>query len=235
MILKLHVAAGLVALLAGGLALVATKGGRVHRAGGTVFAAAIVAMTVTAIVVATWQRPNVGNSIAALLTFYVTLTGAVEPSRWVRSLRPWLIALVTVGAALGVAAAALGTLATARPNGAIEGIPAAAFYLFACVALAAAAGDVRLLVLEELGTAARRMRHIWRMGFALWISVTSFFIGQARHLPVEMRGAGGVPVALVAIVCAYWFARAWRRGRHARRVAQCASAAYSRTPGGSGA
>jgi uncharacterized membrane protein len=220
MFLDLHVVAGSLALLAGGLALAVTKGSRLHRVSGSVFTAAITAMTATAVVVATWERPNVGNVIAALLTFYVTLTGAVAASRWARALRPWLVGLIVVGVAAGASATALGVVAQGNANGAIDGIPAGAFFMFACVAIGAVAGDVRLLVQQDLRRTSRLIRHIWRMSFGLWITTTSFFIGQAQHLPAELRDARAVPVLLVMAVCVYWLARTWRRDRQERHSAR---------------
>lgn len=177
---------------------------------------AMLVMTASAVIIATWLRPNVGNVIAGTLTLYLTVTGALAPTRWVGLLRPCLVGLVFAGVLIASSAAALGLDASLRANGAIDGIPAPMFFMFGGVATIAALADTRLLLVGPPVGQARLVRHIWRMGFSLWIATLSFFIGQARHLPEVLREAGvlPIPVLLVTVVVAYWLVRAGvlRRG-----------------------
>lgn len=219
MIIETHVAAGLVALTAGGGALAVIKGGRVHRRSGWLFVAAMVVMTSTAVIVAAGPRPNPGNVIAGLLTLYLVITGATTPRQSLPARQGWHVGLALAVAALAAAALALGLAASQRPGGAIDGIPAPAFFMFACVGTLAAIGDARLSFATRRAPSQRVIRHLWRMGFALWIATMSFFIGQARHFPVALRESGllAVPVLLVAGLVVYWLFRTWRSGRRARR------------------
>jgi uncharacterized membrane protein len=60
----LHVLAGLLALLAGAVALSARKGGELHRKSGLVFVGAMVVMTSSAFVIAVLRMQKI-NMVAA--------------------------------------------------------------------------------------------------------------------------------------------------------------------------
>ena len=228
MIIETHVVAGLVALAAGGGALAVKKGGGTHRRSGWFFVAAMVAMTSTAVIVATGPRPNPGNVIAGLLTLYLVITGATALRQSLPATQGWHVGLALAVAAVAAAALALGLAASQRQGGSIDGIPAPAFFMFACVGALAAIGDARLSFATVRAPSQRVMRHLWRMGFALWIATMSFFIGQARHFPAALRESGllAVPVLLVAGLVVYWLFRTWRRGRSVRRFPDAGQALH---------
>ncbi|MBI5279731.1 MAG: hypothetical protein HY854_25085 [Burkholderiales bacterium] len=195
----IHIAAGLLALCAGAVAMLAAKGGPRHRAAGRVFAAAMLLMTGTALVAALRYRQAV-NIVAAGLTLYLVATGVLTAvrSRWSNRLLDTLLL---------VWALVVGTLGMAY------GLPAdapyrAAVLVFGALALVAAAGDGRMLVRGTEGR-MRTARHLWRMTTAMWIAVLSFFIGQARFLPDAVRQPLllAIPVAAVGLAMFYWL---WR-------------------------
>lgn len=76
----LHIIAGLLALLSGAVALVALKGGKLHRKSGTVFVYTMLFMSGTGAVLAA-MVPDRLSVIAGLLTFYLVATAllAVQP------------------------------------------------------------------------------------------------------------------------------------------------------------
>ncbi len=82
-----HVSTGLLALIAGALALYSRKGLALHRQSGRVFVGAMLLMTSSAAVIAAFLRPNPGNVIAGTLTAYLVLTGVMAVLRPRRSLR----------------------------------------------------------------------------------------------------------------------------------------------------
>jgi hypothetical protein len=59
--------------------------------------------------------------------------------------------------------------------------------MFGVVGLSAGAGDLRAMRSRALRGAPRLARHLWRMCFALFIAVLSFFIGQADVFPKPIR------------------------------------------------
>lgn len=208
--LWIHIASGLLALLAGAVTLIATKGSPVHRNGGRVFALAMLLMTASAIVMATWLSPNVGNVIAGCLTFYLVLTGVLAVARPVEQVRALLTGLMLVALTIGVSGLLLGSRALAMPNGAIDQIPAFAYFMFGVVGSIAGLLDARLLWVGQLPGRQRLVRHLWRMGYAMWIATMSFFLGQADEFPAAVRATGvlSLPVLAVTLTLLYWLARA---------------------------
>ena len=212
--LWIHIIAGLLSIAAGAVALYAAKGSPLHRRSGITFAVAMLAMTGSAVVMAAYLRPNPGNVIAGLLTFYLVVTGWLAVKRTVAETRAPLLGLMLVALVVGGAALALGSAAAQRPNGAIDGIPAPAFFMFATVGLGAGLLDLRLLIAGEIQGRHRLARHLWRMTYAMWVATLSFFLGQADEFPQAVRATGVlfIPPLLVTGALLYWVVRIhWAR------------------------
>lgn len=216
----IHIAAGLVSIAAGAVALAAAKGASLHRRSGLVFAVAMFVMTASAVIVATYLRPNPGNVVAGTLTFYLVATGLLTVRPPAANGAGIAAASLLVALAVGAAAIALGVAAMQRANGSIDGIPAGPLFLFGGVAALAAIGDARTLSRGAWRGAPKIARHLWRMTFAMWVATTSLFLGQPRVFPEALRHAIGlraIPVLLVTGLLAYWLARTLR-GRAPRRA-----------------
>ena len=191
----LHVAAGLIAIASGAVALYALKGSWLHRQSGSIFVYSMLVMSGlgAAMAVLRSQRLNV---VAGGLTFYLVATGLLAVRRRIR----WLDA----GAMLvAVAIAIVGLMS-----------PASSF--FGAVALLAAVGDVRLIRAGDLQGPRRLARHLWRMCFAMFVATGSFFLGQAEVFPEPIRIVPllALPVLLVAGLMLYWLARVLFTQRH---------------------
>ena len=225
-----HVLAGSVALAAGAFALAAPKGSARHRRAGRVFAVAMGVMTVSALIVAGWLHPNRINVLAALLTLYLVGTGWLTMARPVAAARVPLVACLLLGAGTGAFAAWLATNALAGTAGAIPREWAPLPLLFAAAAWLGAMGDARLLRAGAMAGSRRVARHLCRMGLALWIATSSFFLGQARQFPDAVRASGvlALPVLLLTVLLAWWLWRTLRRPRPATAPA-AASAGALRT------
>lgn len=221
----IHIVAGLLALLAGFTALYAAKGGTFHRRSGLVFVAAMLTMTSTAVVMATWISPNVGNVIAGSMTSYLVVSSLLTVRR-VPYQHGIDVGLMLMAGIVSIVAFVYASEVAAAPRGVIDGIPAAPLYLFAGIALLAFIGDVRVLRRGPLQGRSRIARHLWRMTFAMWVATTSFFIGQPRFLPEPLRGIGvrAIPVLIVTVLLFYWLVRTLRRKR--RPVPAMAVAAH---------
>ncbi len=214
----IHIIAGLIALVAGAIALYSAKGSSLHRRSGMIFAVAMLTMTGSAVVMAAFLTPNRGNVVAGLTTFYLVATAWLTVRRPVSAVRGWTQSLMVMAIGVGTYALALGFEAARQRNG-IGGIPAPPIFMFAIVALAAAAGDARVLRAGHVEGRARIARHLWRMTFALWIAVMSFFLGQGKFFPEPLRSSMGlraIPVVLVLGTMIYWLVRVRRHAAPTR-------------------
>lgn len=210
----IHIVAGLVALAAGAVALATRKGSPLHRRSGQVFAVAMLVMTSSAVVMAGFLSPNRVNVVAGSLTFYLVCTGWLAVRRTVEQQRRWLAGLMLLALAGSAYAFSLGFEALGNPRGIVDKVPAPPLFMFGLVGLIGGAMDARLLRAGQIVGAHRLARHLWRMTFALWIATTSFFLGQAKLFPAEVRATGllPVPVLLVTGLLLFWLVRVyWKR------------------------
>jgi len=208
MFLPLHVLAGATAIIAGFVALYARKGARVHRGSGTVFVYAMLTMSLSGAAIAVGRPGMVINVPAGLVTAYLVITAllTVRPSS-VSSRQvergAMLAAFVLGGASIvtAIVTAGRGNMGFAFP-----------LVMFGVLALAAAAGDRRMLRAGRLHGVARLKRHLWRMSVALFIASASFFLGPVRRIPEPLRIPALRMVPLVALLTmTYWL---WRyRGK----------------------
>lgn len=212
--LFIHVLAGLLALLAGGIALAAAKGSPLHRRSGRIFAGAMVVLTLSAVIVAGFLRPNPVNVLAGLTTFYLVATGVLTVARPVASTRALLAGLMLLAFGASAFGFGLGFEALASATGTVGRVPAPPIFMFGIVALVGGLLDARLLWAGHIEGKHRLARHLWRMGYAMWVATLSFFLGQARFLgPIRDTGLQFVPVVLVLGMLAYWLVRVLRARR----------------------
>ena len=216
LLLPIHVTAGLLSIAAGAVALWAVKGSPLHRRSGTVFFAAMLTMGLTGAILAA-LKPDRGTALAGVLVFYVTSTGVLALRRTVEQSRGLLTSLMLLAFALSASEYALGFAARATPSGRIDGYPALFYFIFGTLTLLFALADARVLHRRALDGTQRLVRHIGRMGFAMWFATMSFFLGQAKVFPEPLRHAFGlraIPVVLVLAVVIYWLVRTkWVRSR----------------------
>ena len=185
-----HIIAGLLAITAGFAALFSTKGGRLHRRSGIVFVGAMIVMAGLGGVIAAMQF-HIGfqkmNVVAATLTLYLVVTSLLTvrrnrgPQARAIDIACTLVALAAGFFAVGFAVDSL--LKGPKPSW----FPAAPALVFGTIALLAALGDLRIARGRVLDPSHRIARHLWRMGVAMFIATGSFFLGQAKVFPVEVR------------------------------------------------
>jgi len=70
------------------------------------------------------------------------------------------------------------------------GYPAGPYFFPGSVALVAAGGDVRTLLRGGISGAQRIARHLWRMGFGLFIASASIFLARQQIFPALLRTTG---------------------------------------------
>jgi hypothetical protein len=184
--LAVHVAAGALGLLLATVALVAAKGGRLHRKAGLLFVAAMLVMATTGMALALAEGPD-ANALGGLSAAYLVVTALTTVRPRSPALRRVDAGAMVVGLALGVIALVLGVVSINRPGAHVDGVPAPILFTFAAVGLLGSAGDLRATRSGGLTGARRLARHLWRMCFALWIATASFFLGQADEIPEPLR------------------------------------------------
>jgi hypothetical protein len=227
--LSAHIAAGVLGIVFGFVALYAAKGARLHRKSGLLFVYAMLMMSILgATMAAVWGRAPTSNVPVGLLTGYLVITGLTTvrpPSRGSR----WLdLGLMLVASTVCLAILTFGVEALASPKGTLNGVPAAPFFIFGSVALLASVGDLRMIRsggVQAICGAPRLARHLWRMCTALLIAAFSFFLGQAQVIPKPIRIIPllAIPPLVVLAAMVYWL---WRvRERRTFRAVVSARAA----------
>jgi uncharacterized membrane protein len=204
----LHIVAGLLAIGSGAVALYALKGGPLHRKSGMIFAYAMLFMSASGAVMAA-LKPQRISVVAGMLTFYLVITALLTVRRREAGWQRLDVAVMLVAVLVGVASVRFSLQALGSPSGKLEGLSAAPGFMFAAVALVATLGDIRMMRAGGLQGAPRIARHLWRMCFALYIAVASFFLGQAQVFPQAIRRSGllPVPVLLVIGIMLFWLYR----------------------------
>ena len=210
-ILPAHIAAGIVALLFGYVALYAAKGANLHRRTGIVFVYAMVTMSVTGALMDAVRTSSVSvNVVAGLVTFYFVTTALLT----VRARVQWVDAL-TMGVGLLAATLAFKCGLDLPESRRAEMGPS---FLFGTLGLLAVAGDFRMLLTGGIPASRRTPRHLWRMCFAMWVAAASFFWGPPRRVPEMIRipalQAFAVLVPVAAMI--YWLVRLRIQGNSKR-------------------
>jgi uncharacterized membrane protein len=206
------------AIGAGAIALCATKGSTLHRRSGTVFVVAMLCMSASGAFMAA-LKPDRGTALGGVLTFYLVSTAWLTVRCSVEQSRALLGVLMFMALALGASHSAFAFAALYSTDGRFDGLPPQPFFLFGAVGLLAALGDARVLHAGKIEGARRVARHLWRMGFAMFIATASFFVGQPKVFPEPLRHAFGlraIPVLLVIAVTLYWFVRVLRQRTRSR-------------------
>jgi hypothetical protein len=221
MLLPIHVAAGGLAIVLGAVALLARKGGTLHRRSGLLFVYAMLVMGLSGSTLALRKGlgdPNVVGGFMAAYFVGTALTTVRPASPWIMRINAGALAI-----ALGVALSGIvrGVEAFNSPRGLLNGVPFQMHFFLATVLILSAAGDVRVMRSGALRGGPRLARHLWRMCFALFIAAGSFFSIRARVAkilpePLTTAPMRALPILLVFAAMFYWL---WKvRGRRVLSV-----------------
>ena len=211
----LHVAAGSLALVSGAAAMGAKKGGALHRRSGIVFVCSMLFMAASGAVMASFV-PERASVLAGALTCYMVATAWLTVRRTVPEARKGYIALMCYAIALGALGYSWGFEALGNARTMLDGMPAPMYFVFSSVALLAACLDARMLRAGSIQGAHRLARHLWRMGYAMFVATASFFLGQADELPEALRKAGVLPMPVLIVIgfTLFWLVRVLRKRRN---------------------
>jgi len=201
-----HIAGGLLALLSGTLAVIARKGGPLHVRAGTWFFASMLVLGVTASILEPFRSPP-GSPIGGIMVCYFVATS------WVAARRRD----GTTACAAALIMAAL--MAWGGFTGATTPAGAGPVFALAGICLLAGLLDLNAILRKKLTAVQRISRHLWRMCFAFFIATGSFFLGQQDVMPEAVRGSPilFVPAFAPFAVMAFWLVRV-RLGKRLQRL-----------------
>ncbi len=221
-VLALHITGGSLGILSGMASLFPKKGSRLHKKIGNVFFYSMILMTLTATYLAIFSKPSAINATIGLLTFYMvvtaqsTATNLKGKNRWIEYAGLFFILgifIFLVIISLEVAKSEKGYLS--------DGIPAAAYYSYAVIALLALSLDIKVIIKGGVYGAQRVARHLWRMCFALFVACGSLFLGQPQVFPEPIRKLPllATPVIISILVLFFWLIKVYvgRRFKRSRR------------------
>ncbi len=203
-LLWIHIAAGIAAILLGTIAVAARKGGRAHISTGTGFAAAMIVLGLTASVLEPFRQPQPGSPVVGLFVCYFVVTSWVAARR--RDGRTGKFEILASMIALGTGAVMVWAGVTGTSSTPVGAGPV---FILAGLCLIAGLFDLRVALRKTLTPGERLRRHVWRMCFAFFIATGSFFLGQQKVMPVEIRGSPLLFVLAFApfAVMAFWLVR----------------------------
>ncbi|MBA4161940.1 MAG: hypothetical protein C0515_07665 [Novosphingobium sp.] len=208
-LLVVHIAAGLIALLAALCAMAAPKrSGALHARAGTWFVGAMATMASCAALLTRFEPDRLSLG-AALWTLHLIFTAQdAAANRDGRTGRRARWALLP-----GLAALALllhGALAASQAaDGRFQGSEAAGYLAFGGFCALSLLYDLSLFWRAPLAARARIARHLWRMCTATFLAVTSLFLGQQDDVFPFMAGSPLllVPSLLTLGFMAFWILR----------------------------
>jgi len=200
--LWIHIPAGVAGLLSGAAAFYFRKGSKLHNLAGRVFVWSMMIMTLSGALLG-YLYNELDSLLVGLITFYLVVTA------WVTSIRkgkkPGLIEYTALLYALTLGCSAW---ILARNMDSIEAQP---IYFIGTIALFLAAGDAYTIIRRNRSGMQRIARHLWRMGFAYFITVLSIFVGQPELYPESIRETHllNVPVYFVIALILFWLVRVY--------------------------
>ena len=194
----LHIGGGTVALVAGTTAAIARKGGRLHRAAGNVFFAAMLVMATFAAWLAVVMPDQMVNLFIASFATYLVTTAWLTARRAPGATGVAEKVALVVGALLSAPFVILSfQLAAGLPPLFKSAVPykgpvEIAIWGFTTVLVTAALGDAKVALAGGIAGAPRIARHLWRMCLGLTLAAGSAF---TNGLPRLLPGPFNVPPA----------------------------------------
>lgn len=200
----IHMIVGTIACLSGITALIVRKGHLLHRQAGRLFVSTMV-ITAGGGAVYAIDRPDALTGLVGLFTCYLVLS-SIHTVR-VRGTRAVIYDRLSLLVAALLAAAFFTFGASAPPLEPEFGITPEAYFIFGGISSLASVGDIVVCLRGGLTGRWRIARHLWRMGFALYIALGSILEGpRTRIFPEPLRDSPwlSLPVDASALLVLLW-------------------------------
>ena len=223
----LKFAGGTVGLVSGTIAIFARKGGRLHRAAGTVFFVSMLVMAALAAYLSLVRPGQLFNLFGGTFALYLVFTGWMAVRRGAGALgRSEKVAFAIVLCLCAPFLVLSFQLATGLPPFFTSAIPLKgpvliALYVFTGVIMIAALGDAKVVLAGGISGAPRIARHLWRMCLGLTMAAGSAFTnGLPRLLPGPMHVTGiyFLPQFVPMVLLVFWMIRVRLPGWPARNA-----------------
>jgi uncharacterized membrane protein len=225
----IHISAGAVGLVSGSIAVLARKGGYLHRKAGTVFVASMVVSALLAIYLGFAVPDQITNVFIGILALYLVATAwmTVRRREGASGFFEKLAFLIALCLCAPFAVLTF-QLAVGLPPLFVSAVPfkgpvLIAIYVFTTVLAIAAIGDARVAFAGGLSGVPRISRHLWRMCLGLTLAVGSGFTnGFARLLPGHYHVPTGffLPQFLPLGLMMFWMIRVRSAGWRDRKTAE---------------
>ena len=212
----LHIAGGTVGLVSGTIALFCRKGGRLHRASGTVFFIAMLVMGALAVYLSLVRPGQLFNLFVGTFALYLVFTGwtavrrragALGSSEKVAFATALCLCVPFVVLSFQLAVGLPPFFTSATP---LKGPVLIAVFVFTGVTLIAVFGDAKVVLAGGISGAPRIARHLWRMCLGLTLAAGSAFTnGLPRLLPGPMHVTGifFLPQFVPLVLLIFWMIR----------------------------
>jgi len=222
-LLMLHICGAIVGLLSGFMAMALRKGSGLHGAAGNVFFVSMLSMSAAGAYMAAFIKPNNGNVMGGVLTFYLVATGWMTARRRNREVGIFDFSALLVALAIAAAAMTWGFQAASSPRGLKDGYPPFLYFIFGSIALLFAASDIRMILGGGVAGAQRIARHLWRMCLALLFATLSFYPSRAHLFSKAINESNVLYLPHIFLIGAtiFWMyrVRVRRRVPHDRVIA----------------
>jgi hypothetical protein len=186
----IHIAGGMIALVCGTVAVLARKGGQLHRKAGKIFVASMLVMAIFAVYLGFAVPDQITNVFIGAYVLYLVTTAWMTVHRKEASSGLFEKVALCVAICLCAPFAVLTfQLAAGLPPLFKSAVPfkgpvLIAVYAFTTLLALAVIGDARVVLAGGISGVPRISRHLWRMCLGLTMAAGSGFTnGFARLLP----------------------------------------------------
>jgi uncharacterized membrane protein len=178
-----HMIAGTIGLITGITALIARKGGPLHRRVGFIFFIAMMSTAASGAYMGL-AREQPGNAVAGIVTLYLLITAWMTVLRGEKQVGWFEVGAFVFSGALAAVAISVAYNDMRSDAPFLGGIP---YAIIASIVTLAALTDLRVLISRGLAGKHRIARHLWRMHLGFTAAVGSFFPGQLEIFPAYVR------------------------------------------------
>ena len=201
----LHIITGSIAVIAGVLALIQKKGQKPHRLSGKVFVISMTIMALSGAYIA-YLKPMMITLIAGFYTLHLVLTAYMVVKSPEKTCTQFDYYTPLSSCGLVCLSVYFGLQALNHENGTFQEFSHEPYFFFALLSAIVLIGDIRLLICKGLTHGHRLTRHVWRMCFALYLAIGSFFGQGAKALPetISQSVLIELPEPLILLIMTFW-------------------------------
>jgi len=202
----IHAIVGGLAISAGFLAFFSRKGSSVHRNAGRVFVIAMLGSAASGVALGLMASVML-SVIGGLQVIYLVATSWMTIKRPERQCGAFETVACVAALIIAGTGIAYGIEASQSDDGLKDGFPAVLYFVYgAGISLICAIADLTVILRGGVSGSHRLARHLWRMGFAMYVASASFFLGQPQVFPDAISGTMilAIPVLLVVSLTLFW-------------------------------